>query len=279
MNALSINTTAITFLDGLFSLNDLHKAAGNEDKHKPSNFMRLEQTKDLIAEIDKCSDVSISNKTIRGATGGTYVCKELVYSYAMWISAKFSLIVIRAFDAIQIAQQKYSVNPADTLTLDQCDQLRGLMLDAQAKLPKELAAKFAISGWSKLRAHFGVPYRNIPQHKFQDALALLSRHVAAQPVFPRMNPGMLPDPRLLCAVNQKWLLTADQNNEPQYTPIPHDACIMTVPQMLKAINEPNSMFVDTKTLFEFVTATVNRLAQRCEYYENKSKVTPVKLAM
>lgn len=194
------------------------------------------------------------------------------------IAKEFRKWVLDILDK-ETTQQKYSVNPTDTLTLDQCDQLRNLMLEAQSKLPKELAAKFAISGWSKLRAHFGVAYRLIPQHKFQDALALLSRHVAAQPVFPRMNAGMLPDPRLLCAVNQKWLLTLDQNNEPQYTPVPHDACVMTVPRMLQAINEPNGMFVDTKTLFEFVTATVNRLAQRCEYYENKSKGTPVKLAM
>jgi hypothetical protein len=81
---------------GRFSLNDLHKAAGEESRHRPRYWQEGQQAQSLIAELDKDGIPSISAKP--GV--GTYVCKELVYAYAMWISAAFQLKVIRAFDAL-----------------------------------------------------------------------------------------------------------------------------------------------------------------------------------
>lgn len=87
---------------GRYCLNDLHRAAGGEDRHKPANFFRQDNIKTLCAEIDRCSDVSIGSvESIRGGPNqGTYVSKELVYAYAMWISAAFNLKVIRTFDVV-----------------------------------------------------------------------------------------------------------------------------------------------------------------------------------
>lgn len=84
---------------GRYSLNDLHKASGGERKHEPSAWLRLDQTNDLISEILN-TQICVFNPTEsrKGRNGGTYACKELVYSYAMWISPAFSLKVIRAYD-------------------------------------------------------------------------------------------------------------------------------------------------------------------------------------
>lgn len=113
MNSLTIANSKIRQLGGLYSLNDLHQAAGGEAKHKPANFMRLDTTQALVAEI-QVSDMSLAEKTIHGGNNrGTYVVKELVYAYAMWISAKFHLQVIRAFDALQTG----AVQPAPPFAL------------------------------------------------------------------------------------------------------------------------------------------------------------------
>lgn len=86
---------------GRYCLNDLHRAAGAESKHQPAFWMRNAQTQALINEIANSADLQSSPvSSIEGAAGGTYVAKELVYAYAMWISPAFHLKVIRAYDAL-----------------------------------------------------------------------------------------------------------------------------------------------------------------------------------
>jgi hypothetical protein len=88
--------------EGRFSLNDLHKAAGGEGRHKPGLFLALQQTLDLASEIDKENlNAGIpAIKTGAGRYGGSHAVKEVVYRYAMWISPAFELKVIRAYDAL-----------------------------------------------------------------------------------------------------------------------------------------------------------------------------------
>lgn len=114
MNNLIIANTSINVNNGLYSLNDLHKASGGEEKDAPSRFIRLDSTKALIEEIsnenNRQPETGIEPiKVIRGGDGiqGTFVCKELVYAYAMWISPAFNLKVIRAFDAMANASKAY----------------------------------------------------------------------------------------------------------------------------------------------------------------------------
>ncbi len=53
MTNLTILNNQISTFENLYSLNDLHKASGAEKKHQPYSFLRLDQTKDLIAELEK----------------------------------------------------------------------------------------------------------------------------------------------------------------------------------------------------------------------------------
>jgi hypothetical protein len=92
--------------EGRYSLNDLHRAAiaqgANERTKEPAKFLNSPQTIELIAELTDTQNLGIGpiNAIKGGSNQGTYVVKELVYAYAMWISAAFSLKVIRAYDAL-----------------------------------------------------------------------------------------------------------------------------------------------------------------------------------
>ena len=113
MSNLSILNTSIRTHENLFSLNDLHKASGGVEKHRPSLFIRLDATQDLISEIQKeVKSTDLIFKTTGGrGLRGTYACEELVLSYAMWISPKFHLIVLRAFLAMHRNQPQQLALP------------------------------------------------------------------------------------------------------------------------------------------------------------------------
>lgn len=99
-----------TDAEGRYSLNDFHKAAGGEERHGPKFYMATQQAQDLAQIL---SDGGIPPSVIRGGKSqGTYVPKEMVYAYAMWISAPFQLKVIRAFDALATGNIEQAVEIA-----------------------------------------------------------------------------------------------------------------------------------------------------------------------
>lgn len=86
---------------GRYNLNDFHRAAGEENRHRPSLWADNQQAKDLAAEIaQETGKAGIPALVLQrgGRAPGTYACRELVYAYAMWISPAFHLKVIRTFD-------------------------------------------------------------------------------------------------------------------------------------------------------------------------------------
>lgn len=114
MSNLIVLKTSIRDLDGLYSLNDLHKASGNDPKHRPNQFVRLDVTQDLINEIqgeNSTAQICALRSINGGANRGTYACEELILNYAMWISPKFHLIVLRAFLAMQRNQPQQLALP------------------------------------------------------------------------------------------------------------------------------------------------------------------------
>ena len=93
---------------GRYNLTDLWKLSGGEEKNKPALWLRNSTTQALILEIGEGAALL----TCKGV--GSFACKELVYSYAMWISPAFHLKVIRGYDAVRnnAIQQPNAIAPA-----------------------------------------------------------------------------------------------------------------------------------------------------------------------
>lgn len=78
----------------------------------------------------------------------------------------------------------FTVNPGDVLTQEEQNTLRLMLKTAVEKLPKERQGAAMMQGWSKLKAHFGVPYRDIPRQEFSEAVSIIARHTAQWEIDP-----------------------------------------------------------------------------------------------
>ena len=187
--ALTLGNINVRQQNGLFSLNDLHKAAGGELRHRPVEFLRLEQSQALLDELQKGGDSHLFLNTAKGRNGGTYACRELVIAYAAWISAAFHLKVIRVFLAATTPQAE----PTQTrLDYDRISP-------AQAQDLKEIVAAIVQAGiqgygetWSRLQRKFRVnSYLELPAHHYGDARAYLLAKLSTRPATTRPAAGKM----------------------------------------------------------------------------------------
>lgn len=299
--ALTLGNITVRQLNGLFSLNDLHTAAGSEPKHQPHEFLRIEQTKALVAELSNSGDSRNYLETKRGKFGGTYACRELVIAYAAWISAAFHLKVIRVFLAATTPQASPH-NPA--LDYDRISP-------AQAQDLKEIVATIVQAGiqgygetWSRLQRKFRVnSYLELPATRHLEARAYLLGKLPkpdpasvvqeAPPAIDPLNaqamaaaskqaneyfdaarqgkylqqPTAIP-PEVLCGLlaqamlNQRFMLSFDRHTgRMNLNPVPGDAYVLSWQQFAHAV-VTNDIDPSNAELADLASACNRRLAQR-----------------
>lgn len=133
---------------GRYCLNDLHRAAGGGEKHSPNRWTRTETFDGLVSVLTP--DMAFApTQVIRGGVNpGTYVCKELVYAYAMWISPTFNLKVIRTFEAAVSGQ-------GNTQRSDQV-QAGVILLESAARM-LNFSNSSKLGAYQKLQDFAGLP--------------------------------------------------------------------------------------------------------------------------
>jgi hypothetical protein len=107
--------------NGLYSINDLHKASGGLKKHQPDKWFQLQSTTNFVRyqesnEKSQGLNQGITQEssvmvTVKGnspnITQGTFVSRKLVVAYAMWISPEFADHVLTVFlDVVDGAYQR-----------------------------------------------------------------------------------------------------------------------------------------------------------------------------
>lgn len=300
---ITILDHAINMIDGLYSLNDMHKASGKADKHRPTFFLRNQETKDLITELkEETADVrkctSENAQVIRVVKGGndrslqgTYVCKELVYRYAMWISPKFALLVIRTFDKFvtgevkvqptqltseqtlplrnavnklvtrsgimypegyKIVHQQFGVNHIKELTLEQLSQAIEYVHDRILSLNVE---KTPISSFTHNQ------YISSVKSEIMDYVRLLRKIVVAGgntlPQYPEFDKEEICQAFLVSMMrHNRMILDLDFNGKPAISFIPSEHAIVSSDNLASVVQ-----FADKSQLPNIINEAVKRLGK------------------
>jgi phage antirepressor YoqD-like protein len=179
VNALTIANTAIRQdAAGRYCLNDLHRASGGHPNHRPGEWLRNKQTKELIAELGGAEIPAGPVATVNdGSNNGTYVAKELVYAYAMWISPAFHLKVIRAYDQLVTKPADPMAALADpvalrAILLGYTEKVLALESTVRAQAPKVKFAEAVVSSEKPVLIRDAAKSMGLPERKLRESLKL-----------------------------------------------------------------------------------------------------------
>ena len=163
----------------------------------------------------------------------------------------------------------FSVNPEDVLTADQQETLRLMVKTLAERLPKSEQGPATIKVWSKLKAHFKVSYRQIPQIEFAEAVSIVTRTAADWVVVEETELAkqsaydhFVTDPTaaLERALNAgRWFMSASDGRL-TLKPIRSDAYVITEDQFASVIREPGG--ISLKLLPGIIGACAERLSRR-----------------
>ncbi|MFY2599465.1 Bro-N domain-containing protein [Achromobacter xylosoxidans] len=222
--------------------------------------------------------------------------------FAKWVTSEV-LPQIRKTGAY--VPKAYAANPGDVLTKEQQDVLRQLVKSTAERLPKEKQGAASIKMWSKLKAHFGVAYRDIPQQEFSEAVSLLTRASTEWELVDE-EPEAAPVPvdiqalafaaasqvaaiasrtvfESVLAGDHSWNLDrwvfglkmgnpkiGEKEQEPYCVKVERDAIVASVKRMADLINTPNGIMPSNTELAALAEACSRKLASRLAYAASKA---------
>lgn len=196
----------------------------------------------------------------------------------------------------QSEQKPFVVQPGDLLSGPQQLALR-TMLESNVKrlLSLEKQGEAMKKGWSKLKAHFGVPYRKIPSSQFHEALDIIARHISdlegainntlTQPTTPLLPAQIEAANEAANAIAakvqtevfkavlsggeswkyQRWMVAFVSDSQlatpAVVVPVPDDAVVMNAPKFIKAITS-HDIPTSTETLIHIAQASMAEVQRR-----------------
>ena len=178
--------------DGLFKLNDIHRAAmakGLATKsQRPGEFLKTKDIQAYIAQLDSDAIRIASVITIKGGKGqGSYAARPVALRYAAWLDKRVEAEVYQVFDAYLRADESLAADLIDRQT-DPAAQKR-LAVRAQGKVVRhaltDTLADHGVTGYGFARCTdaiytpiLGAPAKQLRQARHLPVKANMREHMS-----------------------------------------------------------------------------------------------------
>ena len=180
---------------------------------------------EVFVEVEAGNGAKVSYPVIRMTEKGfMFVVQKFTGKKAVHMQIAYVDEFERMRDALAPAAPAlpYTAQPQDKLSAGEQDILRDMLTSAVKRLPPARQAGAMIKGWSKLKSHFGVNYRQIPAEPFTEALSIVARHITEWELLDTPKPYHFPleladphDRQLLSAHLTARVLTDPRNRAPE----------------------------------------------------------------
>lgn len=140
----------------------------------------------------------------------------------------------------ELKRIKYAVNPDDALTAAQAETLRPMLKTKADLLPKRQQGSFMMKGWSKLKSHYKVGYRQIPQSEYTEAMSIVARHVTEWEVLDALPNGE--------TINEQVTRLVQQLSAPNGYPV--NVFFPLYKAICEKLGRPNAVLVDIQNLID-----------------------------
>ncbi|MFW4586776.1 Bro-N domain-containing protein [Pseudomonas aeruginosa] len=188
--------------------------------------------------------------------------------FKKWVTAEV-LPAIRKHGRYEDSANKMATLVGETIGTDGFHMLGALIKGKVAALPVEVRRRATAKIWSQTHAAFGVrSATDIPANQLDAARNFVAAYSVHEgewlPKGDIKGFGSLIG-RPLNKV-ERWMVFTDHKGEEQYMPIPNDACVMPIREIIRTmVNTPGEIPVSTDEIFEFAQATLLTLKNRSDW--------------
>lgn len=186
------------------------------------------------------------------------------HTFRKWVTSEV-LPAIRKNGQYSDEAGKLQTLIGQTIGTDGFHMLGSVVKGKVSNLPASVQRRATMKIWAQTHAAFGVrSAADIPADQLDAARNFIGAYSIEGEYLPKQEGINIEGNRF-----DRYLVSFNHKGEQQISVVPREACVMTVPQMIKAMLAPGDLPVSNDEMFEFAQAALKNLKMRSDCHTHQ----------